>query len=430
LKNILNRKISITGLGYVGLPVAVAFGGKSSVIGFDINEHRIAELLNGKDSTCEVNPKDLKSAKISFTSKSEDLVKYDFHIIAVPTPITNAKLPDLGPLLNATEAIGGILKPGDIVVYESTVYPGCTEEDCVPVLERVSGLKLNEDFSVGYSPERINPGDREHSFTKIKKIVSGSSPEVVKIIAKVYGSVVEAGVHIALSIKVAEAAKVIENSQRDINIAFVNELAVIFNHLGIDTNEVLEAAETKWNFLPFRPGLVGGHCIGVDPYYLTHRAEQAGYHPQVILAGRNINDNMGAFVAQQTVKTMASAGIGAVGSKVIVLGLTFKEDCPDIRNSRVPDIISELKRYGCEVLVHDPYCDTQLIHEEYGLKVCELETLEPAHAVVLAVAHKQYREWTMNNWKSLLLPNGIVADVKNVAPAEELTKINISVWRL
>jgi UDP-N-acetyl-D-galactosamine dehydrogenase len=430
LKNILNRKISITGLGYVGLPVAVAFGEKSSVIGFDINEQRIAELLNGKDSTCEVNPKDLKAAKIIFTSKSEDLVKYDFHIIAVPTPITNAKQPDLGPLLNATEAIGGILKPGDIVVYESTVYPGCTEEDCVPVLERVSGLKLNEDFSIGYSPERINPGDREHSFTKIKKIVSGSSPEVVKIIAKVYGSVVEAGVHIALSIKVAEAAKVIENSQRDINIAFVNELAVILNHLGIDTNEVLEAAETKWNFLPFRPGLVGGHCIGVDPYYLTHRAEQAGYHPQVILAGRNINDNMGAFVAQQTVKTMASAGIGAVGSKVIVLGLTFKEDCPDIRNSRVPDIISELKRYGCEVLVHDPYCDTQVIHEEYGLKVCELETLEPAHAVVLAVAHKQYREWTMNNWKLLLLPNGIVADVKNVAPAEELTKINISVWRL
>jgi UDP-N-acetyl-D-galactosamine dehydrogenase len=430
LKNILNRKISITGLGYVGLPVAVAFGEKSSVIGFDINEQRIAELLNGKDSTCEVNPKDLKAAKIIFTSKSEDLVKYDFHIIAVPTPITNAKQPDLGPLLNATEAIGGILKPGDIVVYESTVYPGCTEEDCVPVLERVSGLKLNEDFSVGYSPERINPGDREHTFTNIKKIVSGSSPEVVKIIAKVYGSVVEAGVHIALSIKVAEAAKVIENSQRDINIAFVNELAVIFNHLGIDTNEVLEAAETKWNFLPFRPGLVGGHCIGVDPYYLTHRAEQAGYHPQVILAGRNINDNMGDFVAQQTVKTMASAGIGAVGSKVIVLGLTFKEDCPDIRNSRVPDIISELKRYGCEVLVHDPYCDTQVIHEEYGLKVCELETLEPAHAVVLAVAHKQYREWTMNNWKLLLLPNGIVADVKNVAPAEELTKINISVWRL
>ena len=448
----MNNKISVVGLGYVGLPVAVAFGKQDRVIGFDINEARIAELKGGQDFTREVDTEDLMAANIHFTSDPEDLREANFHIVAVPTPIDEAKQPDLGPLLSATETVGRILKPEDIVIYESTVYPGCTEEECVPVLERCSGLKYlyeNLDpaetsfkpaqsqkdesldgFYLGYSPERINPGDREHTFTSIKKVVSGSTPETANRIAKVYSSVVTAGVHMVSSIKVAEAAKVIENAQRDLNIAFVNELGLIFNNLGIDTQEVLEAAGTKWNFMPFRPGLVGGHCIGVDPYYLTHRAERSGYHPQVILAGRRINDEMGAFVAHQTLETMATAGIESVGATVTVLGLTFKEDCPDLRNSKVPDILSVLKGYGCTVQVHDPNCDANEALREYDVVLCQLEKLEPASAVILAVAHGIYKKWSLEQWQILLLPQGVVTDVKSVAPSRELENAGHLVWKL
>jgi UDP-N-acetyl-D-glucosamine/UDP-N-acetyl-D-galactosamine dehydrogenase len=449
----MNRKISIIGLGYVGLPVAVAFSKKYSVIGFDINKKRIDELREGKDNTREVELEDLKRADIIYTSNPNDLRQADFHIVAVPTPIDEAKQPDLGPLLRATETIGSNLKSGDIVVYESTVYPGCTEEFCVPVLERCSGLKYlcnnscheESDFKtdlsfedeteimgfyLGYSPERINPGDKEHNFTSIKKVISGSTPEVTDTIAKVYNSVIKAGVHKASSIKVAEAAKVIENAQRDINIAFVNELALIFNRIGIDTLEVLEAAGTKWNFLPFRPGLVGGHCIGVDPYYLTHRAELAGYQPEVILAGRRINDGMGSFVAQQTLKTMASTGISPVNSKVTILGLTFKEDCPDIRNSQVPNIITELRAHGCEVFVHDPFCDPSEALEEYGIEMTLHENLPRVSVLILAVAHMMYKEWTPQDWLELLLPQGVVTDVKNLVPLKELEESGYRVWKL
>jgi UDP-N-acetyl-D-glucosamine/UDP-N-acetyl-D-galactosamine dehydrogenase len=449
------RKISVIGLGYVGLPVAVAFGKKSKVIGFDINEKRLTELLYGKDRTNEVEPEDLKNADIHFTSNPEDLRQADFHIVAVPTPINEAKQPDLRPLLSATKTVGSILKSGDIVVFESTVYPGCTEEDCAPILEKQSGLTfintfatstLNENqndfgdtttnhrktkgFFLGYSPERINPGDKEHTFTTIKKIISGSTTEAKEIIAKTYSSVVKAGVHKASSIKVAEAAKVIENAQRDLNIAFVNELALIFNRLDIDTHEVLEAAGTKWNFLPFRPGLVGGHCIGVDPYYLTHRAERAGYHPQVILAGRHINDGMGTFVAQQTVQAMASAGIGAVGSRVTVLGLTFKEDCPDLRNSRVPDIISELEKFGCNVQLHDPLCDPEEAQQEYGIALSNESYLQPAHAVVLAVAHQSYLEWTLDQWTNILHSDCVFMDIQGKMPTKQLKSKGYVIWRL
>ena len=425
-----SRKISVIGLGYVGLPVAVAFGKSARVVGFDVNAQRIRELQSGEDRTLEVEPNDLRGAEILFTDQLEDLREADFHIVAVPTPINQAKQPELAPLLRASETVGKVLKRGDIVVYESTVYPGCTEDDCIPILERESGLRFGEDFGVGYSPERINPGDKEHTFTKIKKVVSGSSPEVCEIIAEIYSSVVMAGVHRAPSIKVAEAAKVIENAQRDLNIAFVNELALIFDRLGIDTRDVLEAAGTKWNFLPFQPGLVGGHCIGVDPYYLTHRAERAGYHPQVILAGRRINDEMGTFVAHRTVQELAQNGKGAVGAKVLVLGLTFKEDCPDLRNSRVPDIIAELTRYGCEVFVHDPFCDVVEAREEYGVVLTDLKNIPAADAVVLAVAHRPFRTWAPQEWQNLLSANAVVVDVKGSAPRLELEEAGVRVWRL
>jgi len=437
----MNRKISVIGLGYVGLPVAVAFGKKSKVIGFDINENRLSELRNGIDSTCEVEPEDLKSADIHFTSNPDELRQADFHIVVVPTPINEAKQPDLRPLLAATKTVGNILKSGDIIVYESTVYPGCTEEDCAPILEKQSGLEYiitnpesrntnpetqttnpekTNGFFLGYSPERINPGDKEHTFTTIKKVISGSTPEALEIISETYSSVVEAGVHQTSSIKVAEAAKVIENAQRDLNIAFVNELSLIFNRLDIDTHEVLETAGTKWNFLPFRPGLVGGHCIGVDPYYLTHRAERAGYHPQIILAGRHINDSMGKFVAQKTIKAMVSAKIGTVGSIVTVLGLTFKENCPDLRNSRVQDIISELENYGCEVQVHDPLCNPEEAKEEYGVTLSKEVDLLPAHAIVLAVAHKSYLEWLPEDWEKVLLSGCVFVDVQGKVSSEML----------
>ena len=376
-----------------------------------------------------------------FTNNPDDLRQSSVHIIAVPTPINEAKQPDLTPLLKATETIGKILKPGNLVIYESTVYPGCTEEDCAPLLERLSGLKyltgLAEEhdaaqgFTLGYSPERINPGDKNHTFSTIRKVVSGSTPAALEQVAELYSSVVTAGVHRASSIKVAEAAKVIENAQRDLNIAFVNELALIFDRLNVDTREVLEAAGTKWNFLPFQPGLVGGHCIGVDPYYLTHRAERTGYHPQVILAGRRINDEMGIFVARRTVQEMAKVGIGSVGSRVLVLGLTFKEDCPDLRNSRVPDILRELKAYGCEVLVHDPYCDPEEAKMEYGVDLIKkVNEIALVSAIVLAVAHKLFKEWSPAHWLERLQAEGVVMDVKGIAPREELVQAGINIWRL
>ena len=408
-----DRKISVVGLGYVGLPVAVAFGRQERTIGFDINPRRIAELEAGHDNTLEVSDADLAATDIHFTSDPADLKRADFHIVAVPTPIDHAKRPDMSPVLRASETLGRQLKRGDIVVYESTVYPGATEEDCVPVLEKHSGLVCGKDFFVGYSPERINPGDREHTFTKITKVVSGQTPEILATVAAVYESVVTAGVHRAASIKVAEAAKVIENTQRDLNIALMNELALIFHRLGIDCRDVLAAAGTKWNFLKFDPGLVGGHCIGVDPYYLTHRAQIAGYIPQVILAGRSINDDMGRYVAQQAVKLMIHDGLSVKGSVVTVLGFTFKEDVPDLRNTRVIDIVEELRDFGCEVQIHDPCADAAEAHEEYGVELTPAADLKPARAVILAVAHRDYlgAGWA-GVTKHLEGGTGIVVDVK------------------
>ena len=385
-----NRTISVVGLGYVGLPVAVAFGRQQRTIGFDVNTARIAELEAGHDSTLEVVDADLAAADIRFTADAADIAAADFHIVAVPTPIDDAKRPNLTPLLRASETIGAHIKSGDIVVFESTVYPGATEEDCVPVLERASGLVCGRDFFVGYSPERINPGDKEHTFTRITKVVSGQNAEILDIVARVYESVVTAGVHRAASIKVAEAAKVIENTQRDLNIALMNELALIFNRLGIDTRDVLAAAGTKWNFLKFDPGLVGGHCIGVDPYYLTHKAATLGYIPQVILAGRSINDDMGRYVAQQAVRLLVDTGDAVKGSVVTVLGLTFKEDVPDLRNTRVIDIVAELRTYAIDVQVHDPHASSQEAQHEYGIDLVSGDELRPAQVVILAVPHAEY----------------------------------------
>jgi UDP-N-acetyl-D-galactosamine dehydrogenase len=424
------RKISVVGLGYVGLPVAVAFGKKASTVGFDINLTRIEELQAGYDRTGEVDTDDLDGADILYTNRIEDLRLADFHIIAVPTPVDDAHQPDLTPVICASEIVGRALKPGDIVVYESTVYPGVTEDECVPVLECFSNLKCGVDFSVGYSPERINPGDREHTFTRICKVVSGQDPSTLKTVAQVYGSVVEAGVFPAASIKVAEAAKVIENTQRDLNIALMNELALIFDRLGIDTNDVLEAAGTKWNFLKFRPGLVGGHCIGVDPYYLTHKAEKIGYHPQVILAGRRINDGMARFVAQSTIKELLRAGHEVQGATVTVLGLTFKEDCPDLRNSKVIDIITELKEYGINVQVHDPLADAVEAMHEYRVSLTEFSDLMPSSAIVVAVAHTFYRALTAETFISLMKMNPLLVDVKGTFPRQEFADAGIRLWRL
>ena len=430
--NFLNhtRTVSVIGLGYVGLPVAVAFGKSRRTIGFDINAQRIAELRNGYDRTCEVEKDELAKADILFTDSVEDLRQADFHIVAVPTPVDDARQPDLSPMLKASETVGKALKKGDIVVYESTVYPGATEEECVPVLEKVSGLTCGTDFTVGYSPERINPGDKEHTFTRIIKVVSGQDADTLDIVAAVYASVVTAGVHRASSIKVAEAAKVIENTQRDLNIALMNELALIFDRMGIDTNAVLEAAGTKWNFLKFKPGLVGGHCIGVDSYYLTHKAERIGYHPQVILAGRRINDGMAAYIAQRTIREMIHAGHTILGSTVTVLGLTFKEDCPDLRNSKVIDIIRELQDYGITVQVCDPLADSSEAQHEYGVSLISIKDLQPAAAVIAAVAHKEYREMGIEDIQKLMGPNPSLIDVKGVYPQEELQQAGIRLWRL
>ena len=424
------RTISVIGLGYVGLPVAVAFGKVRRTIGFDINAARIAELKTGHDRTGEVSSDDLAITDILFTAAIEELALADFHIVAVPTPVTEANQPDLTPMLKASETVGKALKKGDIVVYESTVYPGVTEDECVPILERVSGLVCGRDFTVGYSPERINPGDKEHTFTKIRKVVSGQDGETLETVARVYESVVTAGVHRASSIKVAEAAKVIENTQRDLNIALMNELALIFDRMGIDTNDVLAAAGTKWNFLKFTPGLVGGHCIGVDPYYLTHKAEKLGYIPQVILAGRRINDGMGKFIAQRTVKEMIHAGHPILNSTVTVLGLTFKEDCPDLRNSKVIDIIHELQDYGINVQVHDPHGDAAEALHEYDVTLVPFAELQPAAAVVVAVAHKEYRAFTVDQLKGLMGEKPVLTDVKCIYDQQAITDAGIRLWRL
>lgn len=425
-----DRIVSVTGLGYVGLPVLVAFGLNGYAIGFDINSRRVAELKDGIDHTNEVSQSELIKANIFFTDNAEDLRHADFHIVAVPTPVNGAHQPDLGPLFRATETIGSILKKGDVVVYESTVYPGVTEEECVPILERISGLANGKDFTVGYSPERINPGDREHSFTKIIKIVSGQDAATLEIVAKVYESVVSAGVYRAPSIKVAEAAKVIENTQRDLNIALINELAIIFDRLGIDTSDVLRAAGTKWNFLPFKPGLVGGHCIGVDPYYLTHKAEKTGYIPQVILAGRRINDGMGTFVAQRTIKEMIRAGHSVLGSVVTVMGLAFKEDCPDLRNSKVIDIINELEDYGAIVQICDPLVAPEEAQKEYGVSLVPFCNLQPADAIVVAVAHRNFCELTVQDLLSLMKPAPLLIDVKGIFDPGTVQDAGIRFWRL
>lgn len=406
-------KIAIIGLGYVGLPLAVEFGKKFDTVGFDINKRRVAELRKGIDRTLETSAEDIQAAlRLRVTTDIEDIRPCNFYIVTVPTPIDRYNRPDLTPVERATETVGKVLKRGDIVIYESTVYPGCTEEFCVPILERLSGLSFNKDFFCGYSPERINPGDKQHTVTKIKKVTSGSTPEIARRVDEIYRSIITAGTHRASSIKVAEAAKVIENSQRDINIAFVNELALIFERLGIDTLEVLEAAGSKWNFLPFRPGLVGGHCIGVDPYYLTHKAEEIGYHPEVILAGRRINDNMGIFVAGKVVKLMIRKGHKIRGARVLVLGVTFKENCPDIRNSRVVDVVRELADFGCKVDVYDPWAQSDEVVEEYGFPLVESRALKAGayHAVVLAVGHEKFRKLDVTSLKKA---NGVIYDVKS-----------------
>lgn len=425
-----NRKVSVIGLGYVGLPVAVAFGKQDRTVGFDINETRLSELRQGSDRTNEVASEELRTTNIVYTSDVKILAEADFHIVAVPTPVDDAHRPDLTPVVKASEAVSRALKRGDIVVYESTVYPGVTEDVCVPILEKGSGLQCGVDFTVGYSPERINPGDKEHTFTKITKVVSGQDAATLEIVAAVYGSVVTAGVHRASSIKVAEAAKVIENTQRDLNIALMNELSLIFERLGIDTNSVLEAAGTKWNFLKFKPGLVGGHCIGVDPYYLTYKAEMLGYHPQVILAGRRINDGMGAYVGQQTIKQLALAGHHIGKCTVTVLGLTFKEDCPDLRNSKVIDVIRELQSFGVKVQIHDPEASSHEAEEEYGVKLTPLAELQKAEAVVIAVAHKQYKQFSTSDYQFLLQPNSVIVDVKGICRPEEFVGTNTRLWRL
>jgi UDP-N-acetyl-D-galactosamine dehydrogenase len=423
--------IAVVGLGYVGLPLAVEFGKKHPTIGFDLSAAKVEAYRRHVDPTGEVSTEELKAAaQLRVTSDPGALKDADFVIVAVPTPIDEAHQPDFGPLVGASESVGRNLKRGATIVYESTVYPGATEEVCIPVVEKHSGMKWKEDFFVGYSPERINPGDREHTLPRIVKVVAGDTPETLERIARVYGSVITAGVHRASSIKVAEAAKVIENTQRDLNIALMNELALIFHKLGIDTLEVLQAAGTKWNFLPFRPGLVGGHCIGVDPYYLTHKADMIGYHPQVILAGRRINDGMGKFVAEQTVKQLIQGGFSVKGAHVNVLGLTFKEDCPDLRNSRVIDIVRELESYGVTVHVHDPLADPNDASHEYGVELKAWENLPEANAIVAAVAHKAFKARPVDDYLAKLAAGGLLVDVKCQHDAEKFRARGVRVWRL
>lgn len=423
--------VAVVGLGYVGLPLAVEFGKRHRTIGFDLSSRKVESYKKHVDPTGEVSTEDLQAARrLSVTTDPSELAVADYIVVAVPTPVDNAHQPDFGPLISASEAVGKYMKRGAIVVYESTVYPGATEEVCIPVLEKHSGMKWKADFHVGFSPERINPGDKEHTLTTLLKVVSGDEERTLEKVAALYSSIVKAGVHRASSIKVAESAKVIENTQRDLNIALMNELAIIFDKLGIDTMEVLQAAGTKWNFLNFRPGLVGGHCIGVDPYYLTHKAEMIGYHPQVILAGRRINDGMAKFIAERTVKEMLHAGFPVKGSKVNVLGLTFKENCPDLRNSKVADVIQELKTYGVHVHVHDPVADPREAYHEYGVELERWEDLPRADALIAAVAHKELAGLSLADIRSKLHENGCFIDVKSQFDQRALSDAGVRVWRL
>jgi UDP-N-acetyl-D-galactosamine dehydrogenase len=419
--NLRNLKIGVVGLGYVGLPLAVEFGKRFNTVGFDIKAARVDELRKGHDSTLETTEEELASAKkLSYTTKLEDLKPCSVFIVTVPTPIDEYKRPDLTPLEKSSESVGKVLKKGDVVVYESTVYPGCTEEVCVPILERVSGLKFNKDFFCGYSPERINPGDKQHRLTTIRKVTSGSTPEVAEFVDELYRSIIVAGTHRASSLKVAEAAKVIENTQRDVNIALINELALIFNRLGIDTEEVLLAAGSKWNFLPFRPGLVGGHCIGVDPYYLTHKAQAIGYHPEMILAGRRINDNMGSYVAQQIALLMIQHKIQVKGSRILVMGLTFKENCPDVRNTKIVDVVKELQKYGAKVDVCDPWADPDEAEHEYGLRPVKKAKDGTYDAVVMGVAHDEFRKMGIAKVRKLGRKTHVLYDIKYVFKTDEV----------
>lgn len=429
--NLDSKKLAIIGLGYVGLPLAVEFGKKRPVIGFDINQGRIQELKSGVDNTLEVSPEDLRSAELlEYSSSLDELKTCDVFIVTVPTPIDQANRPDLTPLVKASETVGKVMKSGAVVIYESTVYPGCTEEVCVPVLEKHSGLKFNETFYCGYSPERINPGDKVNTLTKIKKITSGSTPKVAKAVDDLYKGIIAAGTYPATSLKVAEAAKVIENTQRDLNIALVNELSVIFDRLKIDTIEVLEAAGSKWNFLPFRPGMVGGHCIGVDPYYLTHKAEEVGYHPQVILAGRRINDNMARYAARNVIKLMLQNGVDVARSRVGVMGITFKENCPDIRNSKVADLVKEFQNWGVEVVVSDCWADAAEVAHEYGIKLGEISQSDPVDALVVAVGHHEYRDLAPQELKKLCkTANPVLADLKALYSREDAENAGFTVFR-
>ena len=429
--NLQNKTIAIIGLGYVGLPLAVEFGKQRATIGFDINPTRIAELQSGQDHTLECSPEELKAAgHLRYSANVQDLQQAQIYIVTVPTPVDQANRPDMTPLVKASETVGKVLKAGDIVIYESTVYPGATEEVCVPILEKFSGLKFNQDFFCGYSPERINPGDKVNTLTTIKKITSGSTPVVADEVDALYNTIIKAGTWKASSIKVAEAAKVIENSQRDLNIAFVNELSLIFERIGIDTLEVLEAAGSKWNFLPFRPGMVGGHCIGVDPYYLTHKAEELGYHPQVILAGRRINDNMSRFAAQEVVKRMLQNGINVAGSTIGVMGITFKENCPDIRNSKVADLVQELQQWGAKVVVADPWAEAGEVKHEYGIDLGVIDASHKVDSLVVAVGHHEYRNMKPAQLRDLCQTDKpVLADIKSLYDRHQAAAAGFTVYR-
>jgi UDP-N-acetyl-D-galactosamine dehydrogenase len=422
--------IAVIGLGYVGLPLAIEFSKKYPTVGFDLNEERIKQLKEDIDKTLEVDEKELNKTNITYTTEVKDIVDCNTYIITVPTPVDKYNNPDMEPLASASTTVGKILKTDDLVIYESTVYPGATEEFCVPILEKESGLKYNVDFFCGYSPERINPGDKEHSLKTITKVTSGSNEETAEFVDMLYKSIISAGTYKASSIAVAEAAKVIENIQRDVNIALINELSMIFNKLGLDTNEALEAAGTKWNFLPFFPGLVGGHCIGVDPYYLTHKAQEIGYHPEMILAGRRINETMGKYVADNTIVEMTKLGINPVGAKIAILGITFKENCPDLRNTKVPDIIDHLKSYGCKITVSDPFADMNEAKKHLNIDLLDLDQIARSDVVILTVAHDDYKEFNKEQWQNMFNSNGVFIDVKSIYPKDFFTGENILHWRL
>ena len=425
-----DASIAVIGLGYVGLPLAIEFSKKYPTVGFDLNEERIKQLKEDIDKTLEVDEKELNKTNITYTTEVKDIVDCNTYIITVPTPVDKYNNPDMEPLASASTTVGKILKTDDVVIYESTVYPGATEEFCVPILEKESGLTYNTDFFCGYSPERINPGDKEHSLKTITKITSGSNKEIADFVDQLYSSIVPVGTYKASSIAVAEAAKVIENVQRDVNIALINELSMIFNKLGLDTNEVLEAAGTKWNFLPFRPGLVGGHCIGVDPYYLTHKAQEVGFHPEMVLAGRRINDTMGKYIADNTIVEMTKAGINSVGANIAILGITFKENCPDLRNTKVPDIIDHLKTYSCEIQVTDPFADINEAKKHLYIDLLDINQISKSDAVILAVAHDEYKGIAKEQWQKMFNGKGVLIDVKSIYDKDFFTDTDINHWRL